>query len=103
MPWLGDGTWVADARLARDIIHGRTNYRPWSHDTSNLKRKAPVTESLNEPILEGDYPMYHGYYYVADGKVIQANQKETVLDYKTRTGTQEVRRCDAAKRGLSLL
>lgn len=34
MPWLGDGTWVPDARQARDIIHGRTNYRPWSHDLS---------------------------------------------------------------------
>jgi hypothetical protein len=36
MPWLGDGTWVQDARLARAIIHGRTNYRPWSGDISNL-------------------------------------------------------------------
>ena len=32
MPWLGDGTWVEDARLARSIMQGRTNYRPWSHD-----------------------------------------------------------------------
>ena len=32
MPWLGDGTWVQSASLARDIVHGRTNYRPWSHD-----------------------------------------------------------------------
>ena len=32
MPWLGDGTWVQDANLARSIMQGKTNYRPWSHD-----------------------------------------------------------------------
>ena len=40
MPWLGDGTWVEDARLARDIVHGRTNYRPWSHDLSTATPNA---------------------------------------------------------------
>lgn len=34
IPFLGDGTWVADYKLARDIVHGGTNYRPWSHDLS---------------------------------------------------------------------
>ena len=34
MPWLGDGTWVDNPDLARDIVRGRTNYRPWSHDIS---------------------------------------------------------------------
>lgn len=41
MPWLGDGTWVADARLARDIVHGRTHYRPWSHDLATAIKGNP--------------------------------------------------------------
>ena len=32
MPYLGDGTWVEGPDLARDIVRGRTNYRPHSED-----------------------------------------------------------------------
>ena len=45
MPWLGDGTWVQDAALARAIVRGRTNYRPWSHDlTTATPRDKRVSE-----------------------------------------------------------
>lgn len=44
MPWLGDGTWVNDYRLARDIVRGKTNYVPWSGDlTTATPRDLPIT------------------------------------------------------------
>jgi hypothetical protein len=39
MPYLGDGTFVADKNLAQAIIQGKTNYIPWSHDITNLQVK----------------------------------------------------------------
>ena len=50
MPWLGDGTWVQDAGLARAIIHGRTNYRPHSGVLpTEVKPRHPQTEKDKEP------------------------------------------------------
>lgn len=49
MPWLGDGTWVEDANLARAIVNGRTNYVPWSGDVSNLEtRPAPSQDDADD-------------------------------------------------------
>tara|TARA_Y100000310_G_C20337662_1_gene648282 strand:+ start:354 stop:515 length:162 start_codon:yes stop_codon:yes gene_type:complete len=41
MPWLGDGTWVENAGLAKAIVQGQTNYRPWSHDLSTATPREP--------------------------------------------------------------
>ena len=57
MPWLGDGAWCADARLARDIVHGRTRYRPWSHDLSTAtprkKERASMTTRVKMSVICG--------------------------------------------------
>jgi hypothetical protein len=60
-----------------------------------------MSEERNEPVLPEDYPMYAGYLYVADGKVIAADfHGITVREYKGRTGAKEVRRCDITARKL---
>jgi hypothetical protein len=50
MPWLGDGTWVDNPGLARDIVQGRTNYRPWSGNLSTAtpreRRMTRTTEKV---------------------------------------------------------
>ncbi|MFG1302677.1 hypothetical protein V5F34_00860 [Xanthobacter autotrophicus] len=52
-------------------------------------------DKLNEPVLSDDYPVYAGYLYVADGKVIQSDWHGiTVGRLKKVVGAQEIRRCD---------
>lgn len=56
---------------------------------------------LREPILEDDYPIYGGYFYVADGKPITSNWHGiTAKEFKLRENIKELRRCDAVGRGL---
>lgn len=50
MPWLGDGTWVQDAGLARAIVHGRTNYRPWSGKMPDKVKDAQPKSQTTRPI-----------------------------------------------------
>lgn len=58
-------------------------------------------EELNEPFLPDDYPIYAGYFYVVDGKVICSNWHGiTAAQLKARLKANEVRRCDAVRRGL---
>lgn len=61
-----------------------------------------MTRDLNEPVLEDDYPVYSGYYYVADGSPIQSPIAGTVRDLKQIGQYREIRRCDAVGRGLPL-
>lgn len=54
---------------------------------------------LNEPVLPDDYPIYAGYLYLADGKVITSDWHEiTVALLKRRLGAKEIRRCDIVGR-----
>lgn len=49
----------------------------------------------SERILEDDYPIYGGYYYIADGKIYESDWHDiTVAELKKREGFKEVRRCD---------
>jgi hypothetical protein len=51
--------------------------------------------SLNEPLLEDDYPIYADYLYVADGKVVRSDWHGiTARQFKIREGYTELRRCD---------
>ena len=64
-----------------------------------------MTKELDENILDDDYPVYAGYFYVADGKVVKSNMgfrdfAKTVKDLKAFHGYEEVRRCDAVARGI---
>lgn len=57
---------------------------------------------LDEPILEDDYPVYAGYWYIADDKVITSDIRGNVGQLKRYLNAKEIRRCDAVKRNLSL-
>lgn len=57
-------------------------------------------EQLDEPILPDDYPVYADYFYVVDGQVMRSDIVGRVRDLKRDKKAKEVRRCDAAKRGL---
>lgn len=61
--------------------------------------EAKHTGELNEPILPDDYPIYGGYFYVADGQIYCSDWHDiTVRQLKAREGFKEVRRCDFAGR-----
>ena len=61
-------------------------------------------ENLDEPILDDDYPVYAGYLYVVDGKVVVSDWHEiTVRELKLRLKANEVRKCDIAGRRRHLL
>ena len=51
MPYLGDGTWVQDAGLARDIVRGRTNYRPHSGDLTTATPRGERTMDRNVQLV----------------------------------------------------
>lgn len=53
-----------------------------------------MTAELDEPILPEDYPIYAGYLYVADGKVVASDYHCTARQFKAREGVSELRRCD---------
>jgi len=54
--------------------------------------------TLNEPILENDYPVYWDYLYVCDGKVIRSDIQGTVIDLKRDLKCKEIKSCDIAGR-----
>jgi hypothetical protein len=59
------------------------------------------TKPLSEPILPDDYPIYAGYCYVADCRVIVSDWHDiTARQFKNAEGITELRRCDMAGRGL---
>lgn len=53
-----------------------------------------MDDELNEPILPDDYPVYCGYLYVADGKVISSDIQATAGRLKAYLKAGEIRRCD---------
>jgi hypothetical protein len=57
-------------------------------------------ETPNEPILADDYPVYPGYAYVVDGKVILSDIEGNVGRLKKVMKATEVRRCDLSARDL---
>lgn len=51
--------------------------------------------ALNEPELPDDYPIYGGYWYVADGKPIQSDYHNiTAARFKQHIGAKVLCRCD---------
>lgn len=57
---------------------------------------------LNEPILEDDYPVFAGYWYVMDGVPRQSDVSGDVRRVKVAHNVKEVRRCDAVRRKIAL-
>lgn len=54
--------------------------------------------NLDEPILKDDYPVYCGYCYVGDGKVVISPVSGSVAQLKLWLNLKEVRRCDIVGR-----
>ena len=57
-------------------------------------------EKYNEQILEDDYPVYAGYAYVADKKVVISDISGTVLSLKRYLRANEITNCDLVGRDL---
>lgn len=58
-------------------------------------------DGAKEPVLEDDYPVYAGYWYLLDGHPARSNYHGiTVRQLRRYTGAREVRRCDAVARNL---
>lgn len=55
-------------------------------------------KDLDEPILDDDYPVYFGYAYVVDGKVMACKFEGNVAKLKRFFNAKEIRRCDLAGR-----
>jgi hypothetical protein len=55
---------------------------------------------VNENVLPDDYPVYFGYLYVADCKVISSDVEADVARLKRYLDCKEVRRCNMAARNL---
>lgn len=54
---------------------------------------------LDEPVLADDYPIFGGFLYVADGKVISSDlHGTTAARLKQFLGAKELRRCDIVGR-----
>jgi hypothetical protein len=58
------------------------------------------TKELDERELPDDYPIYAGYLYVADGKVVRATQPSTVAEWKRHRKVVSVTSCDINGRDL---
>jgi len=56
--------------------------------------------TLDEPILPEDYPIYYGYNYVIDGKVVNSDIQGTARELKLYHKGTEIRRCDMVGRGM---
>ena len=61
-----------------------------------------VTGFSDENILEDDYPVYCGYCYVCDGKMMRSQITGCVKDLK-KDGVKEVRRCNIVDRTVEYL
>ena len=57
-----------------------------------------MTEDLREWILEDDYPVYPGYWYIVDGIPTRSEIKGNIQDLKNRLNASEIKRCDIVGR-----
>ena len=57
-----------------------------------------MSMELDEPVLEDNYPVFYGYAYIADGKVILSDIEGSVKNLKEYTKAIEIRRCDLVGR-----
>jgi len=55
---------------------------------------------LNERVLEDDYPVYPGYFYVADGEPVRSDIEGTARDLRRELNAKEIRNCDLVGRGM---
>ena len=64
------------------------------------KAKRPIVER----VLEDDYPVHFGYWYVADGTPVQCHlfgpPNATVFELRINLNAREIRNCDLRARGM---
>lgn len=53
-----------------------------------------------ERLLDDDYPIYAGYFYLVNGKVYMADFSCTAGELKKELNTEEIRNCDLAERNM---
>jgi hypothetical protein len=63
-------------------------------------RSPKPDEELDERVLEDKYPVYYGYCYVADGRVISSDVSGTVADLRRNLQAREIKSCDMNGRDL---
>lgn len=78
-------------------------YKPC--DCCDYRKFKPHVASAgaNEPILDDNYPVYWGYWYIMDGVPKRSEVEGNVATIKGWHQVKEVRRCDAVKRKLPLI
>ncbi len=69
---------------------------------SRRNAMSEIKTRLNEPVLDDDYSVFVGYWYVLDGVPKRSMICGHVRELKESSGAAEVRRCDAVRRGLPL-
>lgn len=69
-------------------------------DQANSKPAAEPKIFANEEVLPDDYPVYPGYCYVADGRVIRSMIAGSVRALKADIPATEIRRCNIAARDI---
>lgn len=92
MPWLGDGTWVQDGDLARAIVRGRTNYRPWSHDIATATPREERVMPENIPLVgqeQLDYIMQRWGYSKDKALSVMREHKQDMSFLKEKTNGED--------------
>jgi len=57
--------------------------------------------NYQERVLEDDYPIYEGYWYIMDGTPRTSPYTKTVYNLKKDFGIDEVKSCDIVGRNLN--
>lgn len=55
---------------------------------------------LKERELDNEHPMFAGYMYVVEGKVVRSKVNISVGDFKKQTNVKSVKNCDIGGRNL---
>lgn len=59
-----------------------------------------MTIYASEKLLPDDYPIYPGYYYLVNGRVMRSYVHSTVANVKRMSGAKEVRSCSLVDRNI---
>jgi len=56
-----------------------------------------------EHVLEDNYPVFMGFWYVCDGEPLISPIQGTIAELKIHIGAKEIRNCIAVQRNLNIL
>jgi hypothetical protein len=72
--------------------------QPRPEELNTPKEDLKVYDSERE--LPDDYPLYAGYLYIVDGRVVQAIENGTPAQWKRVRGVNSIKNCDIDARDL---